>query len=77
MLYFSLKAKGFDTSQHVLACFGGAGGQHACAVAKSLGMRTVLVHRLLPIKYLDSFLILLLYLVFLDMQAYCRRLDLH
>lgn len=30
---------------HVLACFGGAGGQHACAIARSLGMRTVFVHR--------------------------------
>lgn len=30
---------------HSLACFGGAGGQHACAVARSLGMTTVFVHR--------------------------------
>uniref|UniRef100_A0A158R5F5 5-oxoprolinase n=1 Tax=Syphacia muris TaxID=451379 RepID=A0A158R5F5_9BILA len=37
--------KGYDTSQHMLACFGGAGGQHACAIAKSLGLKTVLVHR--------------------------------
>ncbi|KAF4532075.1 hypothetical protein B566_EDAN013405, partial [Ephemera danica] len=39
------QAKGYDTSKHVLACFGGAGGQHACAVARSLGMRTVLIHK--------------------------------
>ncbi|XP_078607993.1 5-oxoprolinase-like isoform X1 [Branchiostoma floridae x Branchiostoma japonicum] len=39
------QAKGHDTSQHVLACFGGAGGQHACAIAKSLGMSTVFIHR--------------------------------
>lgn len=31
------QAKGFDTSRHALACFGGAGGQHACAIARSLG----------------------------------------
>ena len=37
--------KGYDVSQHVLACFGGAGGQHACAIARSLGMRTIFVHR--------------------------------
>ncbi|GAQ91252.1 oxoprolinase [Klebsormidium nitens] len=37
--------KGHDTSQHVLACFGGAGPQHACAIARALKMRTVLVHR--------------------------------
>jgi 5-oxoprolinase (ATP-hydrolysing) len=29
----------------VLACFGGAGGQHACSIAKSLGMGTVFVHK--------------------------------
>lgn len=39
------KGKGYDTSQHVLACFGGAGGQHACAIARSLGMSKVIMHR--------------------------------
>ena len=39
------QAKGYDTSRHVLACFGGAGGQHACAVARSLGMATVYIHK--------------------------------
>uniref|UniRef100_A0A4W5QNX2 5-oxoprolinase, ATP-hydrolysing n=1 Tax=Hucho hucho TaxID=62062 RepID=A0A4W5QNX2_9TELE len=39
------QAKGHDTSQHVLACFGGAGGQHACAIAQALGMRTVFIHK--------------------------------
>ncbi|XP_053980363.1 5-oxoprolinase [Hylaeus volcanicus] len=39
------QAKGYDTSRHVLACFGGAGGQHACAIARSLGMGTVFVHK--------------------------------
>ncbi|XP_065350424.1 5-oxoprolinase [Cloeon dipterum] len=39
------QARGFDTSQHILACFGGAGGQHACSIARSLGMSTVLVHK--------------------------------
>lgn len=40
-----LQAKGHDTARHVLACFGGAGGQHACAIARSLGMTQVFVHR--------------------------------
>lgn len=31
------QGKGYDTSKHILSCFGGAGGQHACAVAKALG----------------------------------------
>ncbi|XP_046386435.1 5-oxoprolinase [Ischnura elegans] len=39
------QAKGYDTSHHILAVFGGAGGQHACAIARSLGMSTVFVHR--------------------------------
>ncbi|KAJ8672521.1 hypothetical protein QAD02_003780 [Eretmocerus hayati] len=39
------QAKGHDTSKHVLACFGGAGGQHACAIARSLGMETVFIHK--------------------------------
>ncbi|XP_057327931.1 5-oxoprolinase [Microplitis mediator] len=39
------QSKGYDTAMHVLACFGGAGGQHACAIARSLGMGTVFVHK--------------------------------
>ncbi|XP_049879808.1 5-oxoprolinase [Pectinophora gossypiella] len=38
-------ARGHDASRHALACFGGAGGQHACAVARQLGISTVLVHK--------------------------------
>lgn len=36
--------RGYDISKYALTCFGGAGGQHACAVADRLGMRTVLIH---------------------------------
>ena len=39
------QARGHNTANHVLACFGGAGGQHACSIAQSLGMSTVLIHR--------------------------------
>lgn len=39
------QSRGFDTSKHALSCFGGAGGQHACSIAKELGMRTVLIHK--------------------------------
>lgn len=38
--------KGFDMSKHVLACFGGAGPQHACAIAKSLGYEAFLYYYL-------------------------------
>ena len=37
--------KGYDITTHTLACFGGAGPQHACAMAKALGMSRVFVHR--------------------------------
>ena len=37
--------KGYDITTHTLACFGGAGPQHACAMAKALGMSKVFVHR--------------------------------
>jgi 5-oxoprolinase (ATP-hydrolysing) len=37
-------AKGYDPADYVLATFGGAGAQHACAMARSLGMRKILVH---------------------------------
>jgi 5-oxoprolinase (ATP-hydrolysing) len=39
-------ARGHDVTDYALACFGGAGGQHACRVADALGMETVLVHPL-------------------------------
>jgi 5-oxoprolinase (ATP-hydrolysing) len=39
------EAKGHDTSKHRLATFGGAGGQHAVAIAQSLGIKQILVHR--------------------------------
>jgi len=36
--------RGYDITNYVLNCFGGAGGQHACLVADALGMKTVFVH---------------------------------
>lgn len=39
------EAKGHDTSKHRLATFGGAGGQHAVAIAGSLGIKQILIHR--------------------------------
>ncbi|KAA3628397.1 MAG: 5-oxoprolinase [Proteobacteria bacterium] len=36
--------RGYDVSDYVLNCFGGAGGQHACLVADALGMKRVLLH---------------------------------
>lgn len=39
------QARGYSTSKHVLASFGGAGGQHACSIARSLGIKTVVIHK--------------------------------
>jgi 5-oxoprolinase (ATP-hydrolysing) len=39
-------SRGYDVTRYALQCYGGAGGQHACAVADALGIETVLVHPL-------------------------------
>ncbi|KAK5119216.1 hypothetical protein LTR85_007830 [Meristemomyces frigidus] len=39
------EARGHDTSKHRLATFGGAGGQHAVAIAEALGVSQILIHR--------------------------------
>jgi 5-oxoprolinase (ATP-hydrolysing) len=39
-------ARGHDVADYVLACFGGAAGQHACLVADALGMGHVMIHPL-------------------------------
>jgi 5-oxoprolinase (ATP-hydrolysing) len=39
-------ARGHDVTRYTLACFGGAGGQHACKVADALGIERILVHPL-------------------------------
>jgi 5-oxoprolinase (ATP-hydrolysing) len=38
--------RGYDVTEYVLCCFGGAGGQHACRVADTLGMKQVFIHPL-------------------------------
>ena len=39
-------ARGHDVTRYTLACFGGAGGQHACLVADALAMERVMIHPL-------------------------------
>ncbi|HTI51734.1 MAG TPA: hydantoinase B/oxoprolinase family protein, partial [Planctomycetaceae bacterium] len=39
-------ARGYDPRDYVLVTFGGAGAQHACAIARELGMRKILSHPL-------------------------------
>jgi len=37
--------RGFELASHELVCFGGAGAQHACAIARALEMKTIHIHR--------------------------------
>lgn len=39
------EARGYHTSDHILSCFGGAGGQHACDVASALSIEEIVIHR--------------------------------
>ncbi len=39
-------ARGYDPADYLLVCFGGAGGQHACALARELGMSKIVLHPL-------------------------------
>ena len=36
--------RGYDVTEYVLCCFGGAGGQHACLLADALGMKQIFIH---------------------------------
>ncbi|MEG3976443.1 hydantoinase B/oxoprolinase family protein [Microcoleus sp. herbarium8] len=36
--------RGYDVSEYTLCCFGGAGGQHACAIADALSIKRVFIH---------------------------------
>ncbi len=38
--------RGYDPVEYALVAFGGAGGQHACAVADAVGVETILLHPL-------------------------------
>ncbi|CAD7975271.1 unnamed protein product, partial [Amoebophrya sp. A25] len=39
------ESRGFNVKDHVLACFGGAGPQHVCGIARALGIRKAFVHK--------------------------------
>ncbi|MEB3122963.1 MAG: hydantoinase B/oxoprolinase family protein, partial [Snowella sp.] len=36
--------RGYDVSEYILVCFGGAGGQHACLIAEKLGIQRIFIH---------------------------------
>ena len=39
-------SRGYDVRNHVLLCFGGAAGQHACGIARILGISKIRIHPL-------------------------------
>ncbi|KAJ5893853.1 hypothetical protein N7495_005544 [Penicillium taxi] len=39
------EVRGFAPSSHTLVSFGGAGGQHACAISNKLGITRILIHK--------------------------------
>jgi 5-oxoprolinase (ATP-hydrolysing) len=39
------QARGYNPKTHILDVFGGAGAQHACSIARSLGISKIFVHK--------------------------------
>lgn len=39
------QARGFNPKKHILSVFGGAGAQHACSIARDLGIGEILIHK--------------------------------
>lgn len=39
------QARGFNPKSHILDIFGGAGAQHACSIARDLGIRKIYIHK--------------------------------
>ncbi len=66
-------ARGYDVTEYALFSFGGAGAQHACAMAETLGIRTVLLHPLAGV--LSAWGMGLADVVHADVAAVLRRLD--
>lgn len=72
------QGKGFDTSQHILAVFGGAGSQHACSIAKNLGISTIFIHKYFILLSLFSqilFVVILFIFAFLLIIFYLKIIE--
>ena len=67
------QSRGYDTSKHALSCFGGAGGQHACSIAKELGMKQVLIHKYAGKKFLRSAILAVTNLFYCFRNLVCLR----
>ena len=67
--------RGHDVTEYTLACFGGAGGQHACLVADELGMTRIYIHPFAGV--LSAYGMGLAQVRALREEAVERRLDKH
>lgn len=65
--------RGYEVKNAVLNSFGGAGGQHACLIAESLGIETVMIHKLAGV--LSAMGIGLSSIKVVEHQAIQKRLD--
>lgn len=46
LTYRLTEARGFECASHNLVMFGGAGGQHGCSIATTLGIKRIIIPRL-------------------------------
>jgi 5-oxoprolinase (ATP-hydrolysing) len=67
--------RGYDVTAYTLACFGGAGGQHACSIADELGMKRIYIHPLAGV--LSAFGMGLADITAMHEHAFERPLDAH
>src|SRR5262249_6612477 len=65
--------RGYNVAEYTLCSFGGAGGQHACAIADALGMKQIIIHPLAGV--LSAYGIGLADLTVFKQQAVEARLD--
>ena len=75
------EAKGYNPKDHILTVFGGAGGQHACAIAKSLSINVINLYTIYHTLYYRkcSYINMLEYLVLMvwDLPMLSRKLNNH
>lgn len=67
------EARGYAPENHNLVSFGGAGGQHACAIADKLGIRRVLIHKWSSL--LSAYGIAQAELQYESLEPYAAKLD--
>lgn len=67
------EARGYAPENHNLVSFGGAGGQHACAIADRLGVQRILIHKWSSL--LSAYGIAQAELQYESLEPYAAKLD--